>query len=395
MRLEFPKDFRFGTSTAAAQIETAGDHNWKNLKAIDNSIFHRTTDHEFLWKSDIELIAGLAPNYRMSFMWSKLQKYPFAELDEHQVIFYKNILTNLKNRNVDIMLVLHHFENPLWFEASGGWGSKESIKYWNDYILKIAKAFGQNVTLWNTFNEPNLYISLSSLAGLFPPKLKNPIHALKVLKNIKKAHESAYHRIHELYPNAQVGISHNSAVFEPDNIWGSIPAKITDLWYMDYLADQFSLSDFVGLSYYARIGYDPFPVTYLDNPNKFKSNNKLHDDMWEYYPDGITKCIERYWNKYKKPIIITENGVCTDNDQFRKQAIKDYLFRIHGLIQKGVDIKGYYHWSAWDNFEWHLGNTFKFGLYGCHPETKERIRKPSADLYSKVAHSGKMELTDL
>lgn len=393
MQLEFPAGFRFGTSTAAAQIETAGEHNWKNLKAIDNSVFHRTTDHEFLWESDIDLIAGLAPNYRMSFMWSKLQKYPLANLDEDQVSFYRKIILELKKRNVDIMLVLHHFENPLWFEKSGGWASRKSVNYWNDYVVKIIKEFGQYVTLWNTFNEPNLYISLSSLAGLFPPKVKNPIHAFKVLKNIKKAHESAYHLIHESFPDAQVGISHNSAIFEPDNFWGSIPAKITDLWYMDYLADQFSLSDFIGLSYYARIGYDPFPVTYLDQPEKFKKNDKAHDDMWEYYPDGITQCIERYWKKYKKPIIITENGVCTDNDEFRSGAIIDYLSRIHDLVQQGVDIKGYYHWSAWDNFEWHLGNTFKFGLCACHPETKARTRKPSADLFSSLAHSGKLEIT--
>lgn len=145
------------------------------------------------------------------------------------------------------------------------------------------------------------------------------------------------------------------------------------------------------MSYYARISHDPFPITYLLTPEKIKALGKQHDDMWEYYPQGIKQCIQRYWNQYKKPIIITENGICTNDDNKRLGAIRDYLTLIHEAIQEGVDVRGYYYWSTWDNFEWSLGPTYRFGLYGCDLESKERVRKPSADLYSKIAFSRQLE----
>jgi beta-glucosidase len=139
------------------------------------------------------------------------------------------------------------------------------------------------------------------------------------------------------------------------------------------------------MSYYARIGHDPFPVTNLLTPEKIRRSGKAHDDMWEYYPQGLKECMRRYWNQYKKPIIITENGICTSDDTKRVAAIHDYIKIVHEAIQEGIDVRGYYHWSAWDNFEWSLGPTYKFGLYECDIKTKERIKKPSADVFSQLA----------
>jgi beta-glucosidase len=102
--------------------------------------------------------------------------------------------------------------------------------------------------------------------------------------------------------------------------------------------------------------------------------------------------LERYWNKYKKPIIITENGVCDESDFLRLQAIQDYAQIVHQAIQDGIDIKGYYFWSTWDNFEWHLGPSMRFGLYECDPVTEERLRRPSGELYSRLAHSKRINV---
>ncbi|NBW38137.1 MAG: glycoside hydrolase family 1 protein [Cytophagia bacterium] len=113
--------------------------------------------------------------------------------------------------------------------------------------------------------------------------------------------------------------------------------------------------------------------------------------MWEYYPEGLRETILRYWKQYKKPIIITENGICTKDDTLRVKAIHDYLKIVHELLQEGVDIRGYYYWSTWDNFEWALGPTYQFGLYGCDPSTKERIARPSANVYASIAHTNTLE----
>ena len=144
--IEFPKEFVFGTSTAAAQIESAGGHEWVGLKAKDGSVFHNTTDHELLWKTDVEVIANLAPNYRMSLLWSRLQKCPYEPLNEQAVKFYLDLIDALRNRGVRIMLVLHHFENPIWFGALGGWSCAHAVKIWLNYVEQVVRTFGDRVT---------------------------------------------------------------------------------------------------------------------------------------------------------------------------------------------------------------------------------------------------------
>ena len=113
--------------------------------------------------------------------------------------------------------------------------------------------------------------------------------------------------------------------------------------------------------------------------------------MWEYYPMGLHESILRYWNTYKKPIIITENGICTSDDTKRVKAIQEYVRIINNMLKEGVDIRGYYYWSPWDNFEWHLGPTYRFGLYECDLVTKDRTKRLSAEIYSTLAHQKEIE----
>jgi beta-glucosidase len=161
---------------------------------------------------------------------------------------------------------------------------------------------------------------------------------------------------------------------------------------MEYPLSLFNKVDFFGMSYYAKIEFDPFPITFLFQPAKVKRLNKPHDDLWEYHPAGLGECIRRFWNKYKIPIIITENGVCTGDDRKRVEAIQDYMKEIRQCLDEGIDVGGYFHWTSWDNFEWSLGPTFRFGLYECDPDTKARKKKPSADVFSRLAYNKEIEV---
>jgi beta-glucosidase len=386
MQYVFPKDFIFGTSTAAAQIETAFDHDWQGVKSKDGYIFDRTTDHELRHKEDAQIISSLAPYYRMGPMWSKLQREPFGDFHTEAVNEYRTLLEDLRNREVKIMMVLHHFTNPLWFASNGGWENKANIAMWVDFAKKTIDLFGEYVSLWNTFNEPNVYASNGWLTGYFPPFKKNPVKAAMVVRNMSRAHDEVYEYIKQKFPDHPVGISHNAIVFTSENILGWFPERLSDWWFMEWVPQQFEKVDFFGMSYYARISHDPMPITYMDTPDKIKKLGKSHDDMWEYHPQGLRTCIDRYWNKYKKPIIITESGVCDARDDLRQQAVLDYAKILHEALQDGIDIKGYFWWSTWDNFEWNLGPTMRFGLYECDIETKDRRKRPSADVFRKLAH---------
>ena len=392
MKITFPEDFLFGTSTAAYQIETAFGHDWTNFKSRDGHVFHRTTDHEKRLQEDVQIISSLAPNYRMSLMWSKLQLRPYAELNVETTRHYHALLKSLRLHDVQIMMVLHHFANPQWFARSGGWEKEQNISMWCDYAKKIVDEFGQYVYNWNTFNEPNLYTSLGWITGEFPPHKKNFFAAQKVIRNIGIAHEELYGYIKNKYPSAPIGISHNCTVFKAANFIGRIPAAFFDWSFMEYALSFFKHLDFFGMSYYAKIEFDPLPITYLRRPDKIKSLQKAHDDMWEYYPAGLGESIRRYWDKYKLPIIITENGICTSDDSKRVIAIQEYMKEMKDCLEEGIQLQGYYHWSAWDNFEWSLGPTYKFGLYECDLETKERKKKGSADIFSTLAYQKEIEI---
>ncbi len=385
MELLFPSDFIFGTSTAATQIETAFDHDWQGFKAKDGSVFERTTDHELRTEEDAQIISSLAPYYRMSLMWSKLQRAPMAELDPETVASYREFLTRLTGSGVRIMMVLHHFTNPKWFAEKGGWENESNIPLWVDYCQKVERTFGDYVDYWNTFNEPNVYASFGWVTGFFPPFRKHPVKAAVVVRNMGKAHDLVYDYLHVMRPQQPVGISHNCVVFSQENVIGWFSAKVSDWWFMDFIPSHFEKVDFFGMSYYARISHDPMPITWLDTPEKMKALGKVHDDIWEYHPEGLRACIDRYWNKYRKPIIITESGVCDASDQLRQQAIGEYAEILHKALRDGVDIKGYFWWSTWDNFEWHLGPSMRFGLYECDPATLERRKRPSADIFRKLA----------
>lgn len=387
MKITFPDYFFFGTSTAAPQVETAFDHDWQGFKARDGEVFERTTDHEKRFAEDAKIIATLAPHYRMSLQWSRLQRAPLAPLHPESVQEYHTFLQDLRQRGVSIMMVLHHFTNPTWFASRGGWEKEENIALWVDYCRKVVDEFGDYVSYWNTFNEPNVYASYGWITTFFPPFKMNPFLAGKVVQLMGRAHDQVYTYIKSVRPNQPVGISHNATIFHPENLLGWFPARLSDWWFMEYVPDHFTQVDFFGMSYYGRIPHDPLPITYLETPEKMKALGRKHDDIWEYHPEGLRTCLDRYWQKYKKPIIITENGVCDESDFLRLEAIPEYAGIIHQAIKDGIDIRGYYHWSAWDNFEWHLGPAMRFGLYECDVKTKRRTPRPSALLYQQLAHT--------
>lgn len=118
-KIIFPTDFFFGTSTASPQIETASEHQWKGIKAKDGSVFYRTTDHEKRRDEDLNYITMFGSVYRCSVDWAKLQLGPQQQFQEPVVQEYRDWFTKLKNKHMDIMFVLHHFTNPLWFENLG------------------------------------------------------------------------------------------------------------------------------------------------------------------------------------------------------------------------------------------------------------------------------------
>ncbi len=390
MKLVFPGGFLFGTSTAATQIETASDNAWRGLRAKDGSVLLETIEHEKHREEDADIIASLGNAYRCGPDWPRLQTAPYKHLVRSVVDEYREFFGRLRDKGVHLMLVLHHFTEPRWFS----WEERDAPEMFRDYASRAMDAFGDLVTYWNIINEPALYTGASYLSGNRPPHKRNPLIARRVLKHLSKGHRLAYRAMKEKRPESQIGVSNNTMIFSAEHLLGTIPAKFLRSYFLNYVPDLFTEVDFVGISYYGRIPFTPLPLTELMTPRKLEGRGRKHDMMWEYYPQGLTDIIRYYWKRYAKPLIVTENGCCPvdDDDAYRVTSITGHLRAVHEALSEGIDLRGYFHWSTFDNFEWDLGRSYRFGLYSIDETTFERKPKPSAAFYASIAKNGCIEV---
>ena len=148
------------------------------------------------------------------------------------------------------------------------------------------------------------------------------------------------------------------------------------------------------MSYYAYFPYIPERIDEINHPGKLAELGYQHDKMWGYRPEGMYKNIMRLHRKYDKPILITESGVCTADDNVRIQAINDYSFQCHKAIESGVKMMGYIFWSTLDNFEWNLGPTYRFGLVEVDMKTKDRKMTRAGEYYEKITKANSIEIHD-
>ena len=392
MELKFPDGFIWGTSTAAAQIETASDHNFRGLRARDGHIFDRTTDHEKRRDEDVDHITRFGTLYRCGVDWARLQREPYAAFDKAVVREYRDFFTALTARGTKIMFVLHHFVHPTWFEASGGWAWTENLEAFYDYSARCVEAFGDLVYAWNTFNEPNVYAMNAYFTGQWPPHQKSLAQASRILGNMARAHVHVYGKLKAATPNAMVGYSLNTAYAEGQGFRGTAAAKLFDWWFYSRPVRLFQPVDYVGVSYYAHVIFAPEPLTNLDTPEELERRGIRHDKMWALKPEGLAFNIKRAHRDTGKPVWVTENGVCTDDPDFRRDVLREYLQNVHACIREDIPVLGYTHWSPWDNFEWDLGLTYRFGLLQLDFGTLDRQNTTAADWYERVCETNTVEV---
>ncbi|MCJ7665109.1 MAG: family 1 glycosylhydrolase [Actinobacteria bacterium] len=392
---KFPKNFIFGTSTSAFQVEGAGRTEWQNFIGADGTKLDVAIDHYRKYKEDLEYILYLGNAYRFSMDWSVLQKSAFGILDNEVADHYKEIFKTLKEENKKTMLVLNHFSNPLWLIKKGGWAVKESVDIYFDYVKKVLDVFSGYIDYINTFNEPGAYAIMAYILKEFPPKRINPYLRSKVLSNICKAHRIVYDYIKENYPHIEVGISQACMYVQPlrkKSVWQNFLRWFIDYYMFEHIHEMFTKDgkvDYIGFSYYGRILISKYMIIAYEERGKkaLDSMGLRYDDMWEIYPEGIYHYIKRFHNKYKKPIIITENGTCTNNDELRIENIYNHLYHVKKAIDEGIDVRGYFHWSTFDNYELAHGFSKRFGLVSVDynsPGLERKIKK-SGEYYHKIS----------
>lgn len=400
--LAFPKQFLWGVSTSAHQIE-GGTHNqwsvwelenakalaaksvyqygdlenWNDVKAAaksaENYVSGRAVDHYTLYKEDISLARKMNMNaWRFSIEWSRIQPEEGA-WNAEAVQHYKQYLAELKRQGLEPVVTLFHFTLPVWFAEKGGFTKRSNVRYFVDFCSRILDELGGSIRYIITINEPEVYAVESFYLGHWPPQTTSPRMTWKVMRTLAYAHNKTADMIHKKNRRYKVSISKNSNYFYAgdDSALSEHSAAIMQYFQDDYLIKKvIKRCDFLGVNYYFSnrvYGYR------IHNPDE-----RVSDLGWDLHPEHMRYMLEHLWERYKKPVLITENGLADSDDVYRKWWLTQTIVAMQSAMDNGVELLGYMHWSLLDNFEWDKGFWPKFGLFAVDRETMRRTPRPSA-----------------
>lgn len=417
--LTFPAGFLWGVSTSSYQVEGNNFNNqwaeWETKGRIKSGDrcglacdWWNNAERDFDIAQQLHLGA-----LRISVEWSRLE--PQRGIWDRQAFRrYREMLQGLRARGMRPFVCLHHFTNPLWFEHEGAFLSPNALQYFEALTERVVGELGDLCQDWITFNEPNVYASLGHQVGEFPPGRSGRIfETMKVMGRLCRSHARAYQVIHRMQPKASVGWAQHLITCVPDDPRSSLDNLLVRLHdatfnasFIDMvrngrapfpfnvvgedLSEARDTADYFGINVYSRVhlSFDfrrPGQLFgYFDVPDDVPQGDRgCNFPFGEAYPQGMLDGIERL-RQFGKPVYVLENGVPDRDDRVRPWVISTAVRVCHELIRRGIDLRGYFHWTLTDNFEWNEGWHLRFGLVALNQQTQERIWRPSARMFREI-----------
>jgi beta-glucosidase len=433
---QLPAGFRFGTSTAAYQIEGAADEDgrgpsiWDTFTAQPGRVADGSTgavacDHYHRYAEDVALMKRLGVGgYRLSLSWSRILPTGAGAVNQKGLDFYDRLLDVLLEAGVQPMVTLYHWDLPQALEDDGGWLNRATIDRFADFAALVGERYADRVEHWIPVNEPNVVTVRGHATGEHAPGRTMLFDALPVAHHLLLGHGRAAVALRAAGAES-VGCANNHAPIWPasddaadvgaaklfDAIWngmfvepmllGRYPVDlvplIEDVMLDGDLATIRQPLDFYGVNYYS-----PMKVAAAgeDAPTPFDVRQPLGypttDFGWPVVPDALREWLIMLRARYRAalpPIMITESGCSYGmgpdadgvvDDQPRIDYLAGHLEAVATAIRRGVDVRGYYAWSLLDNFEWAEGYTQRFGLVHVDYETQRRTPKRSFDWFAAM-----------
>lgn len=406
------KEFLLGAATAAHQVE--GNNRFSDFWALEmapHSIFKEPSgvaaDHLNRYKVDIDLLASAGLNaYRFTIEWARIQ--PEKEsIDAQAIHHYKQVLEYCISKDVTPVVTMHHFSSPRWLIYEGGWESPEVAGFFADYCALVVKELGHLMGYVCTINEVNIGLQiqkmisramrqrtglqvgladtmseslqlqqqgmLDAFPGVKPEAVYHFLSGRSDQGNaaIMLAHEEARNAMKAIRPELMVGLTLSLHDIQPQD---GGEAQARQEWHDEFLRylPHIEQDDFLGVQNYTRSMIGPSGL--LPAP----AGSVLTQMGYEEYPQALGHVVRAVAQAWKKPILITENGLATDDDDRRVAFIHQALAGVQSCIEDGIDVRGYLHWSLLDNFEWMLGFEKTFGLVAVDRDTL--VRRPKNSL---------------
>ncbi len=399
IKLSFPSSFLWGAATSSHQVEGGNVANdwWAWEKRVQPEIKQsgNACDQWNRWPSDVELISELGHNaHRLSLEWSRIEPEPDV-FDEATLCHYADILQALRAKGIKTVVTLHHFTNPEWLAALGGWSSSCVVKYFVRYVDVVTRRLGSEIDMLLTINEPGVYAFMSYQIGAWPPRERSTWKMFRVLWNMARAHKAAYKVIKRLSPTLPVGVAQNMTTFEPVHPY-SLIERFAAGWmaafnnFSFYWLSGWNTHDLLGINYYFHRRLDATGRFWPRFQDPKETDRPTSDLGWELRPEGLGEIVRSLRHK-KKPILITEHGLADATDSHRPAFLEESLQSLSTAIKEGIPVIGYLHWSLLDNFEWADGFTPRFGLVEVEYATQKRLPRPSAWLYKKLIQQARSQ----
>ncbi len=442
----FAKDFVWGTATSAYQIEgmTQGEgkgaHIWDIYTKDPGHILEGHTgdiacDHYHHFREDIKLMKEMGiMAYRFSIDWSRVLPEGTGAVNEKGIAFYNELIDELVKYGIEPYITLYHWELPYELYKRGGWMNPQIVEWFGAYAKLVAERFSDRVRYFFTLNEPQCFIGLGFVTGEHAPGLKAPLRdTFEMAHQVMKAHGRAVQMLREYGKQPLlIGYAPTGSMCYPETdskedieaarqmLFSMQPEDRNWTWSVAWWSDPILLGHYPEEGLVRYEAYLPKiteqDMALISEPIDIYGQNIYNGRCIRMGKDGKPEDVPRlvgasktamnwpvtpkclYWGpkflyeRYKKPIYITENGLsCRDiisldgkvHDPNRIDFLARYLHELKKAADE-IELRGYFHWSWMDNFEWAKGYTERFGLVYIDYQTQKRILKDSAFWYKDV-----------
>lgn len=391
MATSFPQGFRWGTATAAHQVEGGNWNNdWWAWEHAPNTPCEEPSgdacDQLNLYDSDIALCAALGfDNYRFSIEWSRIEPEP-GEFSVAALDHYRRVLASCHAHGIEPVVTFHHFTTPRWVVAEGGWHTASTVDRFLRFAEKSVNHLGDLIGTACTINEPNIVSFVGYQMGFFPPGSTDDAEFAAANANFIDAHQRVVPILKGGPGDFPVGLTLSMADYQavpPDDV-DAIARRdhvraVSEDQFLDIVRDD----DFLGVQVYSR--------------TRVGANSVLGGEEgvptlpmgYEFWPESLGACLRRAWDYTggSVPLLVTENGIGTNDDSQRVEYVQRALEGVLECIDDGIDVRGYTYWSLMDNFEWAFGYRPRFGIIAVDRATQRRTVKPSGEWLSGIVRA--------
>jgi beta-glucosidase len=448
----FRDGFFWGGASASYQIEGAafedgkGPSVWDMFcrqpgRIADGSTGNVACDHYHLYQQDVDLMKQIGYRaYRFSISWPRIFPQGLGAVNKKGFDFYDKLLDSLLAADIAPFVTLFHWDYPYALFRRGGWMNPDSPKWFADYVEVVAKRLGDRMKHIITINEPQCFIGIAYDETPHAPGIHLPLwDTLLMAHHVLLGHGMAVQALRSLIPDVEIGFAPTSSAHYPatdspedreaarqalfmlngEKVFWSVPLWSDPVFlgkYPEALFETFG-------QYMPKIGPDDMKI--ISEPLDFCGQNIYNGHAvkadgkggfafadrkpgyaftaakWPVTPESLYWGPKFLYERYKKPVYITENGLsCHDavsldgkvHDPGRIDFLHRYLRELRRAADDGVDIRGYFHWCVTDNFEWAKGFTERFGMIYCDFETQERILKDSAHWFAETIRANGVNL---